>query len=206
MIQHLESGGCSSGMSKFLVDDIAARVDRTQMFSISSSRLELPPAEPKRVVEILDDEEIVGVAGAPSAASSAPGSVALLTPATDHEPSLSQTPESGGLVLTPRTPGPEEISGFQSPAVILTPKTPFAEEFKGVNPQALANSLERLTVRIIALPPIYFCPAVDCAKPGKTFRSLSSLLQHMEMSCRGCPVRVEQKLLQGLRSRSCLMA
>jgi len=194
MMQHWESGACRAGITKSLVDRFAVSVDQTNMFSVGGGRLELPPAEERRVVEIGDDEpedlEISGGdAGVPSAASAntatssatilTPATATILTPAT--EPSAFQTPGSisGAPVFTPRSPLPESTAG-------------------GVNPSILMERLQKLTPRIIEIPTIYFCPVPSCTS-AKTFSSLSGLFQHMERGCRGSARQFRQQLIQRFR-------
>lgn len=188
MMQHLESGACRAGITRSLVNRFAISVDSAHMFSVGGGQLELAPAEERRMVEVddeLDDLEISGGdAGVPSAASTitTASSVTILTPVT--EPSAFQTPGSisGTPIFTPGTPLPELMTG-------------------GVNPSTLIDRLQKLTPRIIEIPPIYFCPVPDCtgSTNGKTFVSLSALFQHMERGCNGSSRQFKQYLIRQFR-------
>ncbi|KAF8421827.1 hypothetical protein EV426DRAFT_190381 [Tirmania nivea] len=196
MMQHWESGACRAGITRSLVNRFAASLDPAHMFSVGGGQLELPPVEERRMVEVDDNEpedlEISGGdAGVPSAASiSVASSVTVLTPATV-------------TILTPAT----EPSAFQTPGSIsntpiFTPRTPLPELMTGgVNPSTLIDRLQKLTPRIIEIPPIYFCPVPECTgnANGKTFTSLSGLFQHMERGCRGSPRKFRQHLIRQFR-------
>ncbi|KAF8462315.1 hypothetical protein BDZ91DRAFT_765282 [Kalaharituber pfeilii] len=176
MIQHWESGACRSGITRSLVDNIVS-IDGTNLFSAGGGQLLLPPVEEERIVELPDDEdEELSGAGAPTpnTTASASSSVVILTPVT--EPSAFQTPGSAATIFTPGTPMPGSSSG--------------------VNPQTLAERLERLSPRVIQIPPIYFCPFPSCPS-GKVFSSLSGLFQHMESrGCRGHPGKFAKQFLK----------
>ncbi|KAF8437735.1 hypothetical protein BGX38DRAFT_926915 [Terfezia claveryi] len=171
MMQHWESGACRAGITRGLVDRFAINVDQTHMFS------------PEDLEISGGDAGIPSAASGISAASSAtvltPDTVTILTPAT--EPSAFQTPGSisGVPIFTPRTPSPELKTG-------------------GVNPSILIERLQKLTPRIIEIPPIYFCPVPGCngSTTGKTFSSLSGLFQHMERGCRGSTMQFRHQLIQ----------
>ena len=196
MMQHWESGACRAGITRSLVNSFAISVDQTHMFSVGGGRLELPAVEERRMIEVYDEEpedlEISGGdAGVPSAASgvTAESSATILTPAT-------------ATILTPAT----EPSAFQTPGSIstpiFTPRTPLPELVTGgVNPSILIERLQKLTPRIIEIPPIYFCPVPGCtgSASGKTFSSLSGLFQHMERGCRGSAWKFRQQLIQQFR-------
>jgi len=188
MIQHWESGACRAGITRSLVDRFAVRIDRAHVFSVGGGQLELPPVEERRMLEVDDEPEDLevsgGDAGVPSAASnvSAASSATIFTPVT--EPSALQTPGSisGMPIFTPGTPMPELAAG-------------------GVNPFTLIERLQKLTPRVIEMPPVYFCPLPGCIgnNTGKTFSSLSGLFQHMERGCKGSPRQFRQHLIRQFR-------